>query len=560
MTEANEGALHLDISVATIYLLVPCSDWGGVSSGEAQDGATPQLEARLGTNIVLCSDGTGNSTIKNRGTNVYKLFEAVDIEPSPGESQQIAFYDDGVGTGSLRFVRTFSGAFGFGFARNLRDLYQSLARVYRPGDNIYLFGFSRGAYTVRGLSGLITACGIVPGNTLSERDLRHAVNAAYRVYRLGYRPDTKENRADAMARAQAFRKEHGVYEPGNPVRIAFIGVWDTVGAVGFPDGTLPKRILWVLSRYRVPWFKNYHLSPIVDRACHALSIDDERRTFHPELWDERVPDTSLVPKDKRVLGRDGKERDARLEQVWFPGVHSNVGGGYPKQGMSLVALDWMMKHASTAKLRFSQLDSSMYAERQNPHDKLYDSRSGLGAYYRYRPRDIGAICGGYGIENPRIHVSAIDRVALRTEGYAPGIIPKGSVVVGDGDDVRLRRLTDTVDSTLAAGLPLDFARGLAALRKAGYFISLITTLGLIGWLLCYGIRTKGLASTAAAAVSISGLVGLAWDLLVRHPVALPLVLLVLLGSWVTTLRARRAMHDRFADVWRKGVKELRPPS
>jgi uncharacterized protein (DUF2235 family) len=534
----------------------------GVSSGELEGGAAPQSEARLGTNIVLCSDGTGNSTIKNRGTNVYKLYEAVDIEPSPGNPRQIAFYDDGVGTGSLRFVRAFGGAFGFGFARNLRDLYQSLARVYRPGDSIYLFGFSRGAYTVRGLAGLITTCGIVPGSDLSERELRRAVNAAYRIYRLGYRPDNEVNRADAIARAEAFRKQHGVYEPGNPVRIAFIGVWDTVGAVGFPDGTWPKRILWVLSRYRVPWFKNYHLSHIVDHACHALAIDDERRTFHPELWDERVPANSRVPEDKRVLGRDNKERDARLEQVWFPGVHSNVGGGYPKQGMSLVTLHWMMRRASTAKLRFSQLDSHMYAERQNPHDKLYDSRRGLGAYYRYRPRDIGAICRGFGIENPRIHVSAIDRVALRTDGYAPGIIPKGSVVVGDGDDMRLRTLKDRVDSTLAAGLPLDSARGLAALRKAGYFISLITSLGLVGWLLCYGIRTQGLAFTAAAAVSVSGLVGLAWDLLLTHPVALPLVLLVLLGSWVTTSRARRAMHDRFADIWRKGVKELRraPPT
>jgi uncharacterized protein (DUF2235 family) len=520
------------------------------------------LEARLGTNIVLCSDGTGNSTIKNRGTNVYKLYEAVDLGLPPGKPRQIAFYDDGVGTGSLRFVRAFGGAFGFGFARNLRDLYQSLARVYRPGDSIYLFGFSRGAYTVRGLVGLIATCGIVPGSELSEGDLRRAVGDAYRVYRLGYRPDNDKNRTDARARAEEFRKQYRVYEPGDPVRIAFIGVWDTVGAVGFPDGTWPKRILWVLSRYRVPWFKNYHLSHIVDRACHALAIDDERRTFHPELWDERIPDNSPVPKDKRVVGSDGQERDTRLEQVWFPGVHSNVGGGYPKQGMSLVTLNWMMRRACEAGLRFSELDSGMYSERQNPHDKLYDSRRGLGAYYRYRPRDIGAICQGFGIEDPRIHVSAIDRVALRTEGYAPGIIPKGSVVVGGGDedDVRLRKLKDTVDTTLGTGLPLDSARGLAAMRKAGYFISLITTLGLVGWLLCHGVRTDGLAATAAAAVSVSGLVGLAWDLLHRHPVALPLVLLVLLGSWVATLCARRAMHDRFADIWRKGVKALRPPS
>ena len=515
----------------------------------------------MGTNIVLCSDGTGNSTIKNRGTNVHKLYEALDIAPSADQSRQIGFYDDGVGTGSLKFMRALGGAFGFGFARNLRDLYMSLCRVYRPGDAIYLFGFSRGAYTVRGLAGLIAACGIVPGSALSEGDLRRAVGDAYRVYRRGYRPDNPENRRDATARAEAFRKHYGAYEPGNPVRITFIGVWDTVGAVGFPDGTLPKRILWILSGYRVPWFKNYYLNPIVDRACHALAIDDERRTFHPELWDEHVPPDSPIPKHKRVTGRDGKERDARLEQVWFPGVHSNVGGGYVKHGISLVTLDWMMRRAHAAGLRFSTLDSEMYVERQNAHDKLYDSRAGLGAYYRYRPRDIGGICQERGIEDPRIHVSAIDRVALRTEGYAPGNVPGHSVIVGDGlDRGRLQTLQGTMNRTLVAGLPLDSARGLVATRKAGYFISLLTTLGLVGWLLCYGFRTEGLAATAAAAVSVSGLAGLVWNLLRAHPVALSLVLLVLLGSWVMTLRARRTMHDRFADVWRTGVDDLRPPS
>lgn len=516
----------------------------------------------MGTNIVLCSDGTGNSTIKNRGTNVYKLYEAVDIEPSEDESRQIAFYDDGVGTGSLRFMRAVGGAFGYGFARNLRDLYMSLARVYSPGDSIYLFGFSRGAYTVRGLAGLIATCGIVRGSELSEDELRRAVKEAYDVYRLGYRPATDKNRADAKARAEAFQERHQVYRPGDPVRIAFIGVWDTVGAVGFPDGSWPKRILWLLSGFRIPWFKSYHLSPIVDSACHALAIDDERRTFHPELWDERVPDNSSLPKDKRAKGSDGGERDTRLQQVWFPGVHSNVGGGYPKQGVSLVALHWMMRRAKEAGLRFSTLDFSMYAERQNPHDKLYDSRRGLGAYYRYGPRDLAAICQGFGIDAPRVHISALDRVALRTEGYAPGNIPKSCVVVGDGvDPVRREKLQEVMKRTLAAGLPLHSAQGLVVARQAGYLISLITTVGLVGWLLYHAYRTQDdLAAAAAAAVSVSGLAGLAWDLFLANRVALPVTLCVLIGGWVMSLKARRAMHDRFADIWRKSVKELRPPS
>jgi len=515
-------------------------------------------EAQVARNIVLCSDGTGNSTIKNRGTNVYKLYEAVDIVPSPDKTRQVVFYDDGVGTGSLKFMRAFGGAFGYGFARNLRDLYTNLARIYEPGDAIYLFGFSRGAYTVRGLGGLIATCGIVPGSACSEPDLRRAVKDAYNVYRLGYRPDTAANREDARRRAEEFRAKYKVYAPGDPVRITFIGVWDTVGAVGFPDGTWPKRLLWILSGYRVPWFKSYYLSPIVNRACHALAIDDERRTFHPELWDERVPSGSPLPEHQRVLGRDGQPRDGRLSQVWFAGAHSNVGGGYVKHGMSLVTLHWMMRHAETAGLRFSPLDEQMYAERQNPHDHLYDSRRGLGASYRYRPRELGGICAERGIDAPRVNVSAIDRAAFRTEGYAPGNIPPGSEIVSDrtAPDV-LKKINSIVNTTLAGGLPLDSARGLVAVRKVGYWISLITTLALAGWLICRSVRTHDWSSTAAALVSLSGIGGLVWDLFKVYPIPVAILILIIAGSWYTTLRARRAMHDRFADVWRTTVDDLR---
>ena len=510
------------------------------------------------SNIVLCSDGTGNSTIKDRGTNVHKLYEAVDIERAAGKARQIVFYDDGVGTGSMKFMRMFGGAFGYGFARNLRDLYTDLARVYEAGDAIFLFGFSRGAYTVRGLAGLIATCGIVRGSSCSEPDLRRAVSAAYKVYRLGYRPDTEANREETRRRAEAFRKEYGVYEPGDPVRIRFIGVWDTVGAVGFPDGTWPKRLLWMLSRYRVPWFKNYYLSHIVDQACHALAIDDERRTFHPELWDARIPPDSRVAERLRVPGRDGTPRDGRLEQVWFAGAHSNVGGGYVKHGMSLVTLHWMMRRAEAAGLRLSPLDKQMFSERENPHDHLYDSRRGLGASYRYRPRELGGICAERGIDAPRVDVSAIDRVAFRTEGYAPGNIPPGCEIVGDDvDPAVLKKLEVTVNTTLAAGLPLDSVRGFVAIRKIGYWISLLTTLALAGWLICRSARTQDWSSTAAALVSVSGVGGLMWDLFTAIPLPVLILVFIIAGSWYTTLRARRRMHDRFADVWRTSVKDLR---
>ena len=116
-------------------------------------------------NIVICSDGTGNTTIKGRGTNVFKVFEAVDQnghKRDPWLRPQIAFYDDGVGTQSLKVLKLVGGATGLGLSRNVRRLYRALCRVYDPGDKIFLFGFSRGAFTVRTLVGLISACGIVP--------------------------------------------------------------------------------------------------------------------------------------------------------------------------------------------------------------------------------------------------------------------------------------------------------------------------------------------------------------------------------------------------------------
>jgi uncharacterized protein (DUF2235 family) len=107
-------------------------------------------------NIVICSDGTGNTAIKGRGTNVFKLYEAVDFEghrTDPNKIRQIGFYDDGVGTSRLKVLAALGGAFGIGLGRNVRQLYADLARVYEPGDGIFLFGFSRGAFTVRTLSG-----------------------------------------------------------------------------------------------------------------------------------------------------------------------------------------------------------------------------------------------------------------------------------------------------------------------------------------------------------------------------------------------------------------------
>lgn len=133
-------------------------------------------------NIILCSDGTGNISIKGRGTNVFKMFEAIDLH-NP-RTRQIAYYDDGVGTSKFKPLMILGGAFGLGLSRNVRQLYTELVRSYEPGDKIYLFGFSRGAFTVRNLAGFINAAGIFDRNKAKDDvALRRSVRTAYRLYR-----------------------------------------------------------------------------------------------------------------------------------------------------------------------------------------------------------------------------------------------------------------------------------------------------------------------------------------------------------------------------------------
>ena len=145
------------------------------------------------------------------------------------------------------------------------------------------------------------------------------------------------------------------------------------------------------------------------------------------MWDESGPDG--LPSDPRNEDEQDNQKH-RIEQVWFTGVHSNVGGGYPKQGMSLVALDWMMTKAEEQGLRFIESEREKYRELKNVHDKKYDPRSGLAVYYRYKPRDIAEICLKYKVQ-PRIHSSVLERIAFATEGYAPGNLPMKFQIVTD---------------------------------------------------------------------------------------------------------------------------------
>lgn len=157
-------------------------------------------------------------------------------------------------------------------------------------------------------------------------------------------------------------------------------------------------------------FPDHALHPNIKQAHHALSIDDERLSFHPLLW----------------------KQEPRIEQVWFPGVHSDVGGGYPQQGLSLVALDWMIEKAEAAGVQFIPDKKAFVRDQKYALDKLYDSRSGFGVYYQYQPRDIAADCRQNNIGIPQIHISAFQRIADGVFGYAPGNLPDNFQVVDNG--------------------------------------------------------------------------------------------------------------------------------
>ena len=490
----------------------------------------------MAKNIILCSDGTGNRDIKGRGTNVFKLFEAVDLNDhrtNPALDQQLAFYDDGVGTKGSTFLRAVGGAAGFGLKRNVKDLYRALSRVYDAGDRIYLFGFSRGAFTARTLAGLIGTCGIVKGELCpTAHALRQAVEDAYVAYRSHYGSalTTACRRlrgvGDSQKVVEAFHRTHPVH---TGVAIEFIGVWDTVDAVGMPFALagLVNRFIYQFK------FPTHTLGAGVRRAYHALAIDDARQAFEPVLW----------------VGPDD-----RIEQVWFAGAHSNVGGGYPKQGMSLVALDWMLAHAAESGLRLHKMDRELFHCHASVDDMLYNPRGGLGAFYRWAPRDIRRYCARNGIA-PRIHLSVAERIAHATDDYAPGNIPPAVTVAMtpvDRDDPRraereriLGRRAEAVQAVLQQALAgtylLDRARMHVSLGDSSYWFMVIA---------CLMVALGGVRMAAA----------IAWPDPTAYSVAGALAavgLMCLLCARLLGGYADHAMTETFSEFWQQHQKHLR---
>jgi uncharacterized protein (DUF2235 family) len=399
----------------------------------------------MSRNIVLLSDGTGNSSAKVWRTNVWRTFEALDLSGN----EQVAFYDDGVGTSSFKPWAILGGAFGFGLKRNVIDIYKFACRNYREdGDKIFCFGFSRGAFTIRVVAGLIGNQGLVVAQ--NEKDLHQKARAAYREYRRErYHTVFGVEKFFRWVRDLFLRKKYDKNENRHVPKIHFIGVWDTVAAYGAPLDEMTRGISRYLWPLELPSHKFF--SDRVTRACQALALDEERTTFHPELWNEG--DLPAAPVDP---GKERFVKHEQLSQVWFAGVHSNIGGGYPDDSLAYIPFVWMITEAQHCGLKFKSdvakpptpvADPDTFKSAISRRDKdgrMYDPRAGLGSYYRYGPRKLELLCNAnYAkskdeddevvIWRPKIHETAFSRIGNRAHAYAPVGLPRVYDVVRQED-------------------------------------------------------------------------------------------------------------------------------
>jgi uncharacterized protein (DUF2235 family) len=464
--------------------------------------------ARTSRNLIVFSDGTGNSASKAFKTNVWRLYQALNLR----DGKQVAVFGDGVGTSSLTLLRIIGLALGVGVKRNVLNLYKFLCHNYwrktqKDGrtecDRIWMFGFSRGAFTIRVLAGLVHSQGLVTFET--EADLERNAIAAYRAYRKKtFRAKTGwvfwvplgrwvrdilisgwQHITGAIPYKDVARREN--------IEIHFVGVWDTVVAYGLPIDELTIAVdkwVWPMK------FEDTSLLESVRHARHALALDDERRTFHPIPWDER---------QKKV------DPD-RLKQVWFPGMHADVGGGYPDDGLSFVPLCWMIDEAEKKGLKFEKPIVETYQSLASPTGRLYDSRGGTGALWRYQPRNVQFLMDKNDDTVPKdervtplVHHCAVTRMTYGNDGYAPKslpfkiniLLPNDTRILFDKGEVNtaLQTITDAPTKTVLTDLKTLIETAEAQKKRGHYFALVLDTI----WLRrCVYFVTLGLALIALA--------------------------------------------------------------
>lgn len=322
-------------------------------------------------NIVVCSDGTWERPEKDLQkdfpTNVLKVARA--ISPSTTGINQHVFYDWGLGSEHDKYS---SGITGKGIHKNILDGYRYIVQNYTEGDHIYLFGFSRGAYTVRALCGLINNCGIL------KRDHANRIEQAWSIYK-----SPAQNCHPEGSKALTFRDMYC----NTRKNVHFIGVWDTVGALG-----IPFSLLGVFDRKDE--FYDTKMGPNITFARHALSIDEKREDFQPTIWRQRS--------------------GVNMKQVWFAGTHSDIGGANKPDPIthtssSDTALEWMLTEAHAAGL---SIEAHLFKSlTDGVTGKLHPSRTSIYRFRKpyYRPLNVAGTM---------IHPSVKQRYE-RDEQYRP---------------------------------------------------------------------------------------------------------------------------------------------
>ncbi len=358
--------------------------------------------------IVICCDGTSSKPDTKYVTNIVKVARGI-ADVSTDGSPQVVFYDQGVGTHGFKDSIT-GGAFGHGLAKNIHEAYRFIVLNYSPGDELFLFGFSRGAFTIRSLSGLISKFGVLDATEVQQ-----------------IRP-TMDRYRDGRLRSDAKTHE---------VRIKFLGVWDTVGAMGVQTnriaGTLgwwtgsavgkaARTFSWIPDRWTPDYLRRkfagtgrsvsrrlglgkgkyaFHdatLSEQVENGYHAVAIDERRPIFDVVLWNKE-PNT-----------------DQHIEQVWFSGVHVEVGGGSPNENTSAIALEWMSARASGHGLAFTKdFDLEVSELLAGAAQSISGSPPG---FWRLAGR-LWRTLGASDTETESVHPSAISRFCDPQSKYTP---------------------------------------------------------------------------------------------------------------------------------------------
>ena len=536
--------------------------------------------------IVLLSDGTGNSSAKVWRTNVWRMFSALDLT----DNNQVAFYDDGVGTSSFKPLAILGGAFGIGLRRNVIALYKFACRNFRaPGDEIFGFGFSRGAFTIRVTIGLILDQGLVPVENISESELDRLAHQAYRTY---HRRHFHTNwglifRAIRKCFGKDVAPSSTVPSGRNVPVIRFLGLWDTVAAYGLPVDEMTQGVSQWIWPLEIP---SHKLDDQVKRACHALSLDDERTTFHPVLWTETNQVTTAQPPQFT--------HEERISQVWFAGVHANVGGGYPDDSLAHVPLYWIMEEAKACGLTFKQANPNAIAETKEAQDKdgrLYDSRNGFASYYRYGPRRLSLLCNqifsrttgdSVSIPRPKIHESVFQRIQNNAHVYSPIGIPHDYSIVsnvpasgGNGATFRIHSLpeaiqpgmTNTYETAGDAQARVVAERGkiwpLVWLRALLYFLTLAVTI----LFFIYPLTERYNPITAAESRLrwVSDLIQIIGGFLpswastwVVGYAGHPVMFLVLGGAiallMISAAKVAAAINDRMSALWKGSLSHVLP--